>query len=266
MKSQVWKISELQDGKTIILQFAEIARDGVVPSDYFKTSDGKIRSRFENFDNVAIEFDKNQSWAEMEKLVFRLDRSFKTIGTYITKINKIGNGINPSSKTSYAKKSASTGTGKIGIERQDSTVRIFTIDNPDSWAAIEFLGSGEIGKIEIVGNFERLSYYILALVNPEKFRHRLARLVEFVDGQKCAEPEYIFQLDEFRFVIGPNLPADLTPLVIKFSDYLIRERQFGLLAQLENIKPIMTGGGEKWLIEFLISMGMLEKTHPLNTN
>jgi len=180
---------------------------------------------------------------EYEGIAFPLDRAVKTLGTYITKANKLLEGVDPKSRETRGASSSSSAKANVGIEQLDSeTVRLFEVDG-DAEATVEANGSVE------TNDFSTMSYFIEGLLSPYKWSNRLAKLRQFTGGEEAVPPQYMLIFDGHRVSLGDNEPSEKAVLDAKgkiAKDLIIAGETFDPI-ELQSAQAEMLGGGSEWL-------------------
>ena len=261
-----YKINPESDGKTLTLQWDNIASNNQLTHDYFHVeSDGNyiLKDDFKDYANIRINFNPELTWARVPYMIFSIRRAFKTIGTYVTKCNKIASGINPESRNKYSTASDNKISSNYAIEKiDDKTVKVFQLDEKTNWFKLTIREIKESGEVEITlnfnGNFQTIGYYVEPFTKIDNYHNRLKQLVQIdADGNQCKKPEYILKLDDnYMITIGDNEPDDLTPYIIQLSESLIKDGFLTRVPELATLKPIKVGGGQYWLNNWMIASGL----------
>lgn len=258
--------SKIQNPKTKILEWDLIADDNKLPYDFFKDSDENVQPNFKNFDIVRINFNPNKSFGRMQYVEFELNKKFKTIGTYITKLNKLAIGINPYDRRTYQNNNSIVTKSEFGIKKINAnSIKIFEIENDaGNFATIEILPDKNF-KIQFFGDYLKLDYFVTAICEFNKWDNRIDQLVEFDENNLIVEnPKFYFKYQNVSFEIGNYLPDDLTPYRMKFVEILCQNNFWDDAGKIaKNAKPIQFGGGKKWLDSWLIENNLRDRAKPL---
>lgn len=231
----------LDKGKTVDVPFEDVAQDGQLGSDSLNA----ILEQYPDAANAQIVFPKTmKAFDEYEGIAFPLDRAPKTLGTYVTRANKLIEGVDPSYRaTRTSSGSSSSAKDNIGIEMMDSeTVHLFEVDGESE---AEVNASGEV----TTNNFNKMSYYIEGVLDPHKWGNRLSKLRQFTAGVEATPPHYVLEFAGESVDLGDNEPAEEKVLKAKgdlAGKLIIAGADFDAM-KLRDSKPTMVGGGDEWI-------------------
>lgn len=240
MSDKNFVVVSKDDGLTETISWASIGVDSL-PTDYFKD----YAEAHPDAHNLRMTFKDIATYDGIQSVTFALKRADKTLGTYVTRVNKIVAGINPSTRESY------TGTGnvvksEVMIEMvNDAEVKLWS---DDGMAAVNVDGT------VFTDNYRVFGYWIDAILNPSRRESRLLKLQQVdADGNVCAEPiwsiTYGGQTREFG-ANKPNAEAVQRARADILSALFLNGVEFDI-AELNVTTAVLTGGGEQWLESWL---------------
>lgn len=237
-------------GETEAVSFREIADGNTLHTKFFE----EFAKEHPEVANVRIEFDGvENTFNGLEGAQFPLDRAEKTLGTYVTRINKIVAGQDPDARqTRSGSGSSRSAKADVGIEQIDEeSVRLFKVDG-DSEATVNV--EGEV----TTNDFPLMSYYIEGVLNPVHWNNRIDKLRQFADGKEATPPEYTMSYKGIEVSMGDNKPSEeeVRKAHGQIAAKLFEQGETFEASELQNTKPEMTGGGEEWL------QGWLEQAYP----
>ncbi len=247
--------------KIKIVDWESIANDNTLAHDYFKDADEALNPDFRDYDRVRVIFPKSlKTFGNMKEFEFDLSKKFKTIGTYVTKLNKIASDVNPESRKPYATALKPKNAKIFSIRKiSESELEISKIENSSEFAKIKYLENGNC-EISVCGNFDEISNYLIPLTTG-KFESRLNHLLQIdAENRICENPKFYLVWKNEKFEIGESIPSDLKSTRIQFVKKLLESDYEPDLSEIMGIEPSQFGGGTVWLSEFLISKKILEKS------
>lgn len=232
-------------GKIEKVSFREVADGNGLHTKFFE----EFAAEHPEAANVLIEFDGvENTYDGLEGVQFPLDRAEKTLGTYVTRINKIVAGQDPNDRqTRSGSSSARSNKANIGIEQlSKDAVRLFSIDG-DSEATVSV--DGEVST----NDFSLMAYFIEGLLSPESWGNRNAKLRQFADGKEATPPEYKIVFEGIEVDMGDKEPDEdaVRKAHGKIAAQLFEEGKLFDPKKLRDAKPQMMGGGEEWLDDWL---------------
>lgn len=241
MSENIMSVSR-DSGATATVPFAEIAKDGNLSTNFFK----EYLAEHPDTANVVISFAGLKGvFNSLEGVEFALDRAEKTLGTYVTRVNKIVSGIDPNTRQARSGSSASS-TGKkapVGVEMLDAeSVHLFAIDG-ESEAEVNVSGA------VTTNDYDTLSYFIDAVLHPRQWTNRISQLRQFAGGKEATPPSYTISLKGVTLDLGSNEPDEtaVRKAQAEIAGKLIAQGIYPDAKDIKNAKPEMTGGGEEWL-------------------
>lgn len=237
------------DGQTLRVDWTEVTAENAMAHDFFeayRAEHGYVEG--EPYDkNVEVYFPESvDTYAKLRKVVCALNRAPKTLGTYVTRLNKIASCVNPDAVIAH-RRGASTSQAPVGVKRgpTEDSVELFEIDG-DARAIVHADGS------VTVSDWHVMSYWIDAILLPDRWMNRWDSLRQFEDGAECKAPEWTLTYAGRTVGFGAKEPsaedvarkrAELAPMLI--------EAGIWDLSGLKDAQPTMTGGGERWLEDWL---------------
>jgi hypothetical protein len=239
MAEKIMTVSS-DEGTTEQVPFSEIAEEGQLHTKFF----AEYREEHPDIANLVIEFDDEDVFNDLKGMKFALDRAHKTLGTYVTRINKVVQGIDPAQR---AARSASSLTSKddVGIEQAgENTVHIWKMDG-DAEATVSL-----DGKVE-TNDFMALGYYIEGILDPKWRKSRVKKFRQFADGVEATPPKYVLQLGKHEVELSDNSEASVEKGRSKLIQELVVNKENFDAQELYDLEPVQVGGGEEWLEEFL---------------
>lgn len=236
------KVVSHVDGKTANIKFDDVAQDGQMSTDFF----GQYSQDHPEIANLVVEFGDG-SFEDIESMEFALARAEKTLGTYVTRCNKVANGDDPTARESRSGSAGSSSKANIGVEKVDAkNVHLFEVGG-DAFADVS------IGGTVSTNNFEAMAYWVEAILNPAKHANRINKLRQFENGIEAAPPEYVLTYEGVTINMGSKEPdEDATRKAQgEIAVKLFMEQKVFDVKKLQNAKPEMTGGGSEWLAGWL---------------
>ena len=245
MSENIYTVSS-EAGKTDRITFAELANgEDQLSSNSLK----EYHEAHPDSMNLIVEF-PDGVFDDLDGMEVCLDREDKTLGTYVTRANKIVQGIDPSSRSHRSGSASSSGKkAPVGIEEIDSeTVRLFMLEDESQYAEVSV--SGEVHTTA----YGELSYFIDSILSPVQRANRIAQLRQFSDGVEASPPQFALKFEGMTVELGDSKPSDEKVLKAKgeiAGELIVAGKTFDPLA-LQSIAPVETGGGEEWLNQWLL--------------
>jgi hypothetical protein len=248
-----YSINPDNSGKTVVRHWESIQRNNRLPSDW-------IQDEFKDsqFDNLKIVFDDTaKTFDHIAEFVCPINRAHKTLGTYITRINKIANGIDPdNTQTSYNSASSpkSNAAANVAIQQPDpdeSDVKLYRLDDPDVNAIVN--PDGLVNTKHY--NDPDIRRYIEALNDPRRWMNRVDELIQFTpDGKRCESPHWIIKFKGFEYEYNqtdePDADAVTRGQLSIAQRLVIKQIKFDT-DKLYATEPVQVGGGEVWLKNYI---------------
>lgn len=244
MTENILTVSQ-DEGKTVTVPFEELAQDGQLATKVFDV----FANEHPEVANIIVDLAKiDNTFNGYTGVCFALDRASKTRGTYVTRVNKIVEGVDPAERESRGVGGgSSTSKANIGVEMLSETaVRLFKVG-----------GAGE-ATVDINGqvqtnDFENMAYFVSAILNPAKYGNRLAKLRQFSNGVEATPPEYTLSFADEVVKLGagePTADAVLKARITLLGNLMKAGAEFDA-NKIMVLEPEMTGGGEEWLAEWI---------------
>lgn len=236
----ILKVSADQ-GQTVDIPFEELAQDGQWRTDSFE----QIADQHPEAANARVLLPEG-SYEGTEAVVFAIDRAAKTLGTYVTRINKLVNGISPALREARSGSGGGSATkANIGIEQDSPTaVRLFEPEG-DGFAEIDANGAVS------TNNFEVFAYFVEGVLNPHKWQNRLDKLRQFSNGVEATPPELTLTYSGQTISLKNDDDQTVINGRIELLGKLIKAGTEVDANAIMVLEPEMTGGGTEWLADWV---------------
>lgn len=204
--------------------------------------------------NARILFDAGETWDRVESFTCALDRADKTLGTYVTRINKIVRGIDPGTRERRSDSPKARSRGELAVELVDNKARIFSLIDESKYAVV-----GLDGTVE-TSDWHLLSRYIEA-VFAVRFRGRLGELREYADGVEVAPSRWVIQHAGETVTVDTGKESGIDEARAALAQRLALAGRWQDIEGIATAEVVELGGGKAWLTEWLNSQPTV--THSL---